>query len=317
MEQRVRDKEAYRKITGAFKTRRQGATIADIAAQTALPLQTVRELVPVAADEYSARLEVTESGEILYSFPRGFTSKYRGFRAGLRRFTEKAGKGLSILGTWLFKTWIMVMLLGYFVLFMLIALAALAVSTAASASGSDNRSNNRGGGLGGLYLSSSIFNFIIRIWFYSELSRSLDRRYYENSRSARPRGRPLYKAIFSFVFGEEDPDADLDSRKKKVFIAYLHDRRGVISLPEYMALFGIPPLQAEEELCSLCAEFGGSPEATEEGTVVYRFDELILRSDRPASDNSGALPFFRNLKKFSANTPKMNGWFAFINGVNL
>ncbi|MDR2104063.1 MAG: hypothetical protein LBP42_08185, partial [Treponema sp.] len=117
--------------------------------------------------------------------------------------------------------------------------------------------------------------------------------------------------------GEEDPDADLNSRKKKVFIAYLHNRRGVISLPEYMALFGIPPPQAEEELCSLCAEFGGTPEATEEGTVVYRFDELLLRSDRPVSDNSGAVPIFRNLKKFSANTPKMNGWFAFINGVNL
>ncbi|MDR3138928.1 MAG: hypothetical protein LBT95_04565, partial [Treponema sp.] len=248
MEQRVRDKESYRKITGAFKTRRQGATIADIVAQTALPLQTVRELVPLAADEYSARLEVTESGEILYSFPRGFVSKYRGFRAGLRRFAEKAGKGLSIFGTWLFKTWIMAMLLGYFVLFMLIALAALAVSAAASASGSNNRSDNRGGGFGGLYLGSTIFNFIIRIWFYSELSRSLDRRY-ENPRGPRPRGKPLYKAIFSFVFGEKDPDADLNARTKKVLIAYLHSHRGIISLPEYMALFGVPPSQAEEELC--------------------------------------------------------------------
>ncbi|MDR3138617.1 MAG: hypothetical protein LBT95_02965, partial [Treponema sp.] len=106
-------------------------------------------------------------------------------------------------------------------------------------------------------------------------------------------------------------------RTKKVLIAYLHSHRGIISLPEYMALFGVPPSQAEEELCSRCAEFGGTPEVTEEGTLVYRFDELLLRSDRPVSGGSGALPLFRKLKKFSANTPKMNGCFALINGVNL
>jgi hypothetical protein len=314
MEPRVRDREAYRKITGAFKTRRKGATIADIVAQTALPLQTVRELAPQAADEYSARLEVTESGEIRYSFPRGFTSKYRGFSAALRRAAEKAGKGLRVFGTWLFKIWIMTMLLGYFVLFMLIALASLLISTAASASGSNSRSGDRGGGLGGLYLSSSIFNLIIRIWFYSELTRSMDRRYYDNPRAPRPRGRPLYKAIFSFVFGEEDRDADRIAREKKALIAFLHTHRGVVSLPEYMALSGLSPSEAEEELCSRCAEFGGMPEVTDEGTLVYRFDELLLRSDAPLP---GTSPVIRGLKKFSGNTKKMNGWFALINGINL
>lgn len=317
MEQRIKDREAYRKITGAFKTRRQGATIADIVAQTALPLQTVRELTPLAADEYSARLEVTESGEIRYSFPQGFTSKYRGFRAGLRRLAEKAGKGLRVFGTWLFKTWIMVMLVGYFVLFMLIALAALLVSTAASVSGSNNRSDNRGGGIGGLYLTSSIFNLIIRIWFYSELTRSMDSRYYGNSRAPRPRGRPLYKAIFSFVFGEEDREGDRIAREKKAFIAYLHTHRGIISLPEFMALSGLPPSRAEEELCSRCAEFGGMPEVSEEGTLVYRFDEILLRSDAPLAGNPNSAPLIRGLKKFSGNTKKMNSWFALINGVNL
>ncbi|MDR1302876.1 MAG: hypothetical protein LBK43_10475 [Treponema sp.] len=312
----VKNKEAYRKITDAFKKQRKGATIADIVAQTALPLNTVRELVPVAADEYSGRLEVTESGEILYSFPQGFTSKYRGFRAGLRRFTDKVLEGIKIVGSALFKVWIMVMLVGYFILFMLIALAALAVSVAASSSNSDSRSEGRGGGL---FLAGSIFDLIIRIWFYSELTKTIDRSFngrYYTERNARPKGKPLYKAIFSFVFGDGDPNGDWSAKEKQAIIAYIQANQGVISLPEYMTLTGSTPAEAEQGLTACCVEFGGLPEVTEAGTLVYRFDDLLLRADRRDRSLGGSV-LLKRLKNFSSNPKKMNGWFSVINGVNL
>jgi hypothetical protein len=312
----IKDKEAYRKITDAFKKQGKGATVADIVAQTALPLNTVRELVPVAADEYSGRLEVTESGEILYSFPVGFTSKYRGFRARLRRFTDKLMYGIRIAGSALFKVWIMVMLVGYFVLFMLIALAALAVSVAASSSNSDNRSHGRGGG--GLFLAGSIFDLIIRIWFYSELTKTLDRSWNGPyaAKKAPPRGKPLYKAIFSFVFGDPDPNGDWTAREKQTIIAYLQANRGVISQPEYMSLTGCTPEAAERRLTACCVEFGGLPEVTEAGTLVYRFDELLLRADPRDRSFGGSAPLKR-LKVFSSNPKKLNLWFSILNGVNL
>jgi hypothetical protein len=314
----VHDREAYQKVTDAFRRQQNGATVADIVAKTALPLQTVRELVPVAADEYSARLKVTESGEILYVFPRGFTSKYRGFRAGLQRFSDKFKKGVKTAASWAFKVWIMTMLVGYFVLFMLIALAALVLSMAASASGSDNRSR-RGDGIGGLHLASGIFNLIIRIWFYSELLKPLDANYRNRTyaASARPKGRPLYKAIFSFVFGDGDPNADWPAREKQAVIAYIQANRGVISLPELMSLTGLPPDKADERVTGYCAEFGGLPEATEDGTVVYRFDELLLRADTRNRSFPGLSGPIKRLKSFSSNEKKMNVWFSLINGVNL
>ncbi|WP_010263213.1 hypothetical protein [Treponema primitia] len=313
----IKDREAYTKVTEAFKRQQGGVTVADIVAKTALPLNTVRELVPRAADEYSARLQVTESGEILYSFPRGFTSKYRGFKAGFSRFMEKFGKALKIAAEFVFKIWIMVMLVGYFVLFMVIALGSLVISVAAS--NSNNRSSNRsGGGIGGMYFASSIFNMIIRIWFYSELTKSMDRRYgYGRSVQARPKGRPLYKAIFSFVFGDGDPNADWPRREKQAVIAYIQANRGVISLPEFMTLTGNSPAEAEERITGYCAEFGGLPEASDDGTVVYRFDELLLRVDKKdRSFNDFSAPIKR-LFSFSSNTKKMNGWFGVINAVNL
>ncbi|MDR3341999.1 MAG: hypothetical protein LBT14_04280 [Treponema sp.] len=318
----VKDREAYRKVTDAFKQQQKGATVADIAAQTSLPLHTVRELVPAVADEYSGRFEVTESGEICYSFPRGFTSKYRGFRAGLRKFTEKFIKGMKILSQWVFKVWIMVMLVGYFAIFMLIALAALVLSFAASSTNSNSRSESRGGGIGGLYFASSIFNLIIRIWFFSELTKSMDRSVdsrYDSRNRRQPKGQPLYKAIFSFVFGENPQGkaaSSLSAKVTQVIIAYIQANQGVISLPEFMMLTGLPPEKAEAAITTCCVEFGGSPEASEEGTVVYRFEELLLRADKRDRSFGGSVPL-KGLKKFSTNPKKMNIWFSIINGVNL
>jgi hypothetical protein len=312
----IKNREDYRKVLDAFKNQQKGATIADITARTALPLESVRELVSTVADEYQARLEVTESGEILYSFPHGFISKYRGFRQNLTRAMEKIKKGIKIAGTWIFKVWIMGMLLGYFVLFMFIALASLVISVAGSSSNSDNRSSRRENSLGGMYFASQIFNLIIRIWFYSELSKSMDGRYYKTQRN-KPKGRPLYKAIFSFVFGDEDPQGDWSSQEKRSVIAYIQAHRGIISLPEFMTLTGLPPEKADSAILACCAEFGGLPEATEEGTVVYRFDPLMLRADRRDPSFSGVSSIIKRLKSFSSNKKNMNVGFAVINGVNL
>jgi hypothetical protein len=348
MEQRkprkIGNKAAYRAIIGAFKqaagtpprsgawasssrhsagrgqaSRRadwgSGCTVADVVARTALPLETVRELVNDVADEYSGSISVTESGEILYSFPSGFTSRYRGFKAVAGRAFGKIAGALRTAGMWLFKVWIMVMLVGYFALFMLIALAALLLSVAASSSqNSDNRRGNSGGGL---FFVSGIFDFIIRIWFYSELTRAIDGRYYGTARQRRPKGKPLYKAIFSFVFGDGDPNASMETRERQAVIAYIQANNGVIAEPEFIMLTGADAAEAGGLLCAYCSEYGGMPEATEDGAVVYRFDALLLRADRKDRSFGGLSAPLKQIKKFSSNPAKMNVWFSIINSVNL
>ncbi|MDR2660347.1 MAG: hypothetical protein LBC27_10255 [Spirochaetaceae bacterium] len=316
---KINDAPAYRLITGAFKRNRGGMTVADVVARTALPLDKVRTLVNDVADEYSAHISVTESGEILYSFPSGFTSKYRGFKAVAGRALRTIGGALKTAAAALFKVWIMVMLVGYFVLFMLIALAALVLSVAANSSSSDNRRSDSGGGI---FFASGIFNFIIRIWFYSELARAIEGpRYgyaYNSARvEKRPKGKPLYKAIFSFVFGDGDPNANMETRERQALIAYIQANKGVISLPEFMVLTGSSGSEADSLICSYCAEYGGMPEVTEDGTVVYRFDDLLLRADKRDRSFAGFSAPLAQLNRFSSNTTKMNVWFCVINSVNL
>ena len=304
-----KERDAYRAVIQALGRKRGGATAADISAATALPLSTVRELLPKAADEYQGRLRVTESSEIIYSFPQGFTSRYRGFWAGLKRFPEQLGAGLARLGSVLFKVWIMVMLIGYFVLFMALALLSVFISVAGS---SRNSSNRRGGGA---HFSFGLLDLFIRLWFYSELTRPARYGNHENRKAKRGPSRPLHRAIFAFVFGDADPNQDWTAHEKKAVIAYIQARRGVISLPELMALTGKDRAGAEDAIMACCSEFGGMPEATEEGTIVYRFDELLLRS---GTQNFAALsPPVKRLKPFSENPKSMNAWFGVINTVNL
>jgi hypothetical protein len=310
------DQAAYQKLTGALKRQPGGLTTADMVAKTALPLETVRGLLPRAADEYSGRLEVTESGEIRYSFPHGFTSKYRGFKVRLGKALSGLRRGIRIAASFLFKVWILVMLVGYFALFMLLALGALVLSVAASSS-SNRSSSRRGSSGGGLFMASGIFNTVIRIWFYSELLKPVDARYYQGREQKKPKGRPLYKAIFSFVFGDEDPNVRWEEQEKKAVIAYIQANRGVISTPEFAAITGFSFSEAEEKITGYCVEFGGSPEVTEAGTVVYRFDDLLRRADTRDRSFSGLSGPLKRLKAFSSNEKKMNVWFSVINGVNI
>jgi len=125
----------------------------------------------------------------------------------------------------------------------------------------------------------------------------------------------MHKAVFSFVFGEEDPNKDWTERESKAIIEYLQANKGIISLAEYMAFTGENSIEAEKSILAFCSKYGGSPEATEEGAIVYRFDELLLQAD--SRKIKELLPPIKRTKVFSANKKNMNIWFAVINAVNL
>jgi len=296
----------YRKIVNSLRQRKKGTTAADVCASTALPLTTVRELLPKAADEYSGHLQVTESGEILYSFPSGFSSRYRGFGARLKKVFGLFETAVKTALVFLFKVWIMLMLVGYFALFIVLALASVVLSVAAQSRSSDNRR--------GVSFGPNLFSLIWRIWFIQEITQPRYGRYGRVNEKPK-NNRPMHKAVFSFVFGEVDPNKDWEEKEDKAVISYVQANRGVVSLAEYMAFTGKNSMEAEKSILSFCSRFGGSPEVTDDGTIVYRFDELLLRAD---SKNYAELsPPVKRLKTFSFNSKKMNTWFIVINAVNL
>jgi hypothetical protein len=331
MEKKVYDYSADKvktQIVEVFRSRRNEATVADVIASTGLPKVQVDEQLPAIADEFGARLKVTQSGEMLYSFPEGFKSRYRGFVPGLKRFWKRFKTVGIKVGTAVFKVWIVVMLIGYFVLFLAIALIALLVSMAASVAGnsSDSRSSrDDGGGIMGFMIAGRLFQFFMEIWFYSaifdELDGTADARRYAKRQKKR---RPIHQAIFSFVFGDGDPNADRDALERRVVIEFLRSHKGIITTDEFMAITGRSDSEAEKELLRYMVEFEGEPRVSDEGTIYYAFDAVMrgkYRVERPfdtvrTSDPGVDLPYKKE-RRFSINPTKSNVWYGIFNGVNI
>lgn len=309
MTKKIYQYDAYKvrqSLKQAFKERRREATVADLMAATALPKVQVDEQLPVLVDEFAARLRVTESGEVLYSFPRGFHSRYRGPLQALRRFGRAALKAMAELGKFLFKVWIVVMLVGYFVLFLALLVLFLIAGTASRSSDRDRRSS--GGNLVG-----GLLNMFIRIWFYSEFLKPGDGGYRQDRAQRGDKRRPLHKAVFSFIFGDGDANADWPTIERKALLAFLQGHKGLICLEEFMILSGKTREEANLAMNAYCLEFEGQPEASDEGVVYYRFDSVLRRVD--AVDGSRAFPAKR-ISPFSSNPAKANVGFALMNAVN-
>jgi len=300
------------RLVRVLKSRKE-STVADLVAATGLPTFQVQETIKVVLDEYQGQLKATESGELLYTFPKGMKSRKRGLGPKLR---AAAAAGLRFLGrasAFLFKVWIMVMLVGYFILFLALLLLALFASVAVSVASRDDgrqRSSSRGMGFGGFYLMTRLFELFIQIWFFAGARRS-----------AGEKGRPLYKSVFAYVFGEGSPFSLRQERsegEKLRVISFLRGRKGVISLEELAALTGKSLERANRLINAYLLEFEGEPAVTPEGTVVFLFPDLLrTKTGSLRQDHSSPASGFEELVPYNANKPSTNRWITFFNGFNL
>jgi hypothetical protein len=304
-----------------LKKKRGESTVADMIAATGLPKYQVEQAARAALDEYAGRLKVTESGELLYYFPGGMRSTVRGAGPALRRFWKSFARASARVLSFLFKVWIVGMLVGYFLAFLAIGVAAVVFSIAASAaSRGDSRSGgggrDRGGGFGGMYLVIRMLDFLVRMWFWSSLLNNAG----GGTRNRKPPGRPFYKSVFGFVFGEGDPNKGWEEEERKYIISYIRSHKGVLTLEELMALSGRDADGANALVNRLLLEYEGEPGVTDDGTVVYSFPEL-MRTSGEDSRSLGNVPLVNPSRKrivpFSENKPRTNGWIVFFNAFNL
>jgi len=307
-----------RQIVGVLRKRNRESTVADVIASTGLPKYQIQEMMNLVVRDYAGHLRVTESGEVLYYFPDGLRNQKKGlaaeFRKTVRRVLNITGKVLAFL----FKIWIMVMLIGYFLLFIALLILAMLASIAGSANSRDSgRGRDRGGvgGIGGFFLTARVIELFATLWLYSGTP-ARGRADAFGRRPAKPRGRPLHQSVFAFVFGEGNPLASWPEREKQEFVKFIQSEKGVISIEELMHLTGKSRADAENLMNEYLVEFEGEPDVTESGTLIYRFPELMRTKER-SSEGTHFQREFMPLIPFNKNKGNVNRWVAFFNGFNL
>ena len=98
---------------------------------------------------------------------------------------------------------------------------------------------------------------------------------------------PFYKRVFAFVFGPPAPKVDPLEDERRI-VAAIRAERGRIAPVDLVRLMGWSFPRAEEEATRLMVDYGGEPEVTDDGVVVYVF-KALRRSAGGRTDLVGTL----------------------------
>ncbi|MBD0334656.1 MAG: hypothetical protein ICV62_04135 [Cyanobacteria bacterium Co-bin13] len=249
-------------------------TVGDVAAEAGLPLNVAQQGVLALASDVQAHLQVSEVGEIAYQFPRNARTILlsKSWRLRLQETWNRIWRVLFYLIRISFGILLILSLV-------LIAVAIFALVMAAQTSQQgDNRDNRRSGGGG--------FIFMPRLWLGNPFY-LFDYRY---GRQRRPREKSelnFLEAIFSFLFGDGDPNADLEERRWQTIAAVIRNNRGAVvaeQIAPYLDALGQGwSREYEDYMLPVLSRFNGQPEVSPEGQLIYHFPELQVMAENRRS----------------------------------
>nr|AWA44799.1 hypothetical protein SS14E05_000005 [Saccharum spontaneum] len=241
-------------------------TIGDVASRAGLQLaQAERALQALAADT-EGFLEVSEDGEVLYVFPKDYRAKLAGksFRMRVEPLVEKAKQ----VGAYLVRVSFGTALIASIVLVYTTIIAILSSSSTSSSTSSDEDSRGRRRRSYG----STVIIPTDMFWY-------LDADYYRRRRVENENGMNFIESVFSFVFGDGDPNDGLEEKRWKMIGQYISSNGGVVTAEE------LAPFLDDDEsfVLPVLLQFQGHPEIDDQGNILYRFPSL----QRTASSKSG------------------------------
>ncbi|MGC9984962.1 MAG: hypothetical protein ABSF35_15195 [Polyangia bacterium] len=246
------EREARRILLEALKGQGGQLTKADVVAKSGLPVPVAEEALAGLLKEFRSHLAATESGELIYQFDPSFT---RRDAVSLREKLAKAGDALWRGFTFLFKISIVTTLVVYFVAFVVMLIAVLFARRS-----SDDRD------------SGGDMDFTWPLFWMWGWGPSGDVGPYRRPRRRLP-DKPLYKKVFEFVFGPPKPPVDPLADEKEI-LAHIRQKNGRIAAVDLVMLMGWDFARAEEEATRLLVNYGGEPEVTDDGVVVYAFKDI-------------------------------------------
>lgn len=249
------------------------ATLGDFATQAGLDVNLAQRGLLALASEANGHLQVAESGEIIYAFPENFRAVLQNKYWRLR-LQEQWSKVWRILFYLIRISFGIALLLSIALIALTLVVIMLALN---SSRDSDNRNDSRGGGI----------SWVPNIWFGPDLfwffSPNYGTRHYRHADQQQLPAKTasemnFLEAVFSFLFGDGNPNADLEERRWRIIGNVIRNNKGAVvaeQIAPYLESTGQGYTQEYEEyMLPVLSRFNGRPEVSPTGDIVYHFPEL-------------------------------------------
>lgn len=244
-------------------------TVGDVATQAGLNVNLAQQGLLALATDAGGHLQVAESGDMVYLFPKNSRAILRNKFLRLR------------LQEWWNKIWqvlfYLIRISFGIVLLLSIALIFLSIIAIITATNQSNSSNNRGHSHshgGGFFLP---YLWIGPDWFWF-----FDPGYGSPQYRAKQRRDSnemnFLESIFSFLFGDGNPNANLEQRRWQEIANVIRNNRGAVvaeQIAPYLDNIGQGyAKEYEDYILPVLTRFNGQPTVSPEGEIVYHFPEL-------------------------------------------
>lgn len=309
--------EAGARLEKALGDGRAPVTVADASVASGLALRDAEAGLAWLTSEYRGHLRVTEQGDLIHVFPHGFTKPWE-TKEAFDRVVSSIGSALLGAGRFLVRAWLLVVMVGYALLFLAVMLG-LAVSRS-----NEDRDSPGLPLLGGLLrmIADALF------WTFHPFSPlyvepiPVRRAGWRERDEARGRGDEeddvrFYEKVNRFVFGPPRPKDDPSAMRARV-LEEIRAGKGRIGLADVMRVTGLPRHEADPLMARLMLDHDGTVEVGEQGGIVYRFEAMRKTADAlPARPQRAAWESPRAPRPLTGNGAAANVGIVALNGFNL
>lgn len=248
-------------------------TVGDVAANSGLNINIAQQGLLELASNANGHLQVSDTGEIVFLFPPNFQAILRNkfLRLRLQEWWQKIWQVVF----YLIRISFGILLIASIILMMV----AIAIIVIAITKGSDDNDSgggrNRGSGPN-LIFFPRFFYFPDLFWFFN----------YDYSPQSRIRKNEESKmnfleAIFSFIFGDGDPNYNLEEKRWNKIGNVITNNRGAV-IAEQVAPYLDDVILGENEdyMLPVLTRFNGFPEVSPDGEIIYYFPDLQVTANQ-------------------------------------
>jgi hypothetical protein len=289
-------------------------TSGDVALQTGMRLEAARSGLLALANQTGGHLQVTDTGEVIYVLSPDFRQILlrKSVKLQLKAWLDR----FSAIGFYLVKISFGVFLITS-ISIVYLTILAIALSAVFSSDGGDCGDGDCVLGIfdwGGTSSSYTPLPATTTTLGSSELAPI----------RAKTQRKPLnfLEAVFSVLFGDGNPNTDIEQRRWRYIANLIHRQRGV-AIAEQIAPY-LDDLgqgydrEYENYMLPVLTKFNGIPEVSPTGQLVYHFPDLQTTL-KDAADRSSRVPkSLRERKwKFTKATPTQTNWSIALFAANL